>query len=46
MEFDWWAIQIQIEQDVSMTERVLLGVVSDWAQQWCLDSIGSKSQWL
>jgi hypothetical protein len=32
MEFDWWAIQIRIRQDVSMTGRVLLDVVSDWAQ--------------
>jgi hypothetical protein len=38
MEFDWLAIQIQIGHDVSVTERVLMGVVSDWAQQWCLQA--------
>jgi hypothetical protein len=32
MEFVWLAIQIQNGQDVSMTGRVLQGVVSDWAQ--------------
>jgi hypothetical protein len=36
MEFVWLAIQIQIGQDVSVTGRVLLGVVSNWAQQLCL----------
>jgi hypothetical protein len=42
MEFDWWATQIQIGKDVSVIGRVLLDVVSDWAQQWCLGSVGSK----
>jgi hypothetical protein len=46
MEFDWWAIQIHIGQDVSVTRRVLLDVVSDWAQQWCLGSVRNKSKWL
>jgi hypothetical protein len=45
MEFIWLAIQIQIRHDVSVTGRVLQGVVSDWAQQLCLVSVGSKSQW-
>jgi hypothetical protein len=46
MEFDWWAILIQIGQDVLVTEKVLQVVVLDWAQQWCLGSVGSRSQWL
>jgi hypothetical protein len=31
MELNWWAIQIQIEQDVPVIGRVHLDVVSDWA---------------
>jgi hypothetical protein len=45
MEFVWLAIQIQIGQDVSVTGRVLQGVVSDWAKRLCLGSVERKSQW-
>ena len=34
-----------VGQDVSVIERVLQGVVSDWTQLLCLGSVGSKSQW-
>jgi hypothetical protein len=46
MEFIWLAIQIQIGHDVLVTGKVLQGAVLDWAQQLCLGSVGSKSQWL
>jgi hypothetical protein len=46
MEFVWLAIQTRIEQDVSVTGKALQGAASDWDQQLCLGSVGSRSQWL
>ena len=45
MESDLLGIQISTGQVVPMTERVLVGVVSDWDWRLFPGSTGSKSQW-